>query len=95
MPLALNLPEEQVYLSEGEVPVAVGVELLEELPALLLGLVRPLEGELLVDGRPVHAAHLECRGGFLVPLWTAVRLLDARGRLWIAAGLRVSVLGRN
>ena len=61
------------YLCEGEVPVSVGVELLEELPALLLGLVRPLEGELLVDGRPVHAAHLEGFLVFAVCLWGAIQ----------------------
>ena len=78
------------YLSEGEVPVAVGVELLEELPALLLGLVRPLEGQLLVDGRPVHVAHLAA--AVVVWGWASMRLLYARGRRRL---LGVSVLGRH
>ena len=54
------------YLSKGEVPVAVGVELLEELPPLLLGLVRPLERKLLVDLGPVDVAHLARVVGLLV-----------------------------
>ena len=57
-PFGLGFPNPATYLSKGEVAVAVGVELLEELPPLLLGLVRPLKGQLLVDGGPVHVAHL-------------------------------------
>ena len=52
------LSYQSTHLGKGEVPVAVGVELLEELPPLLLGLVRPLERQLLVDGGPVDLRHL-------------------------------------
>ena len=66
---ALQLSE-VAHLGKGEVAVAVGVELLEELPALLLGLVGALEGQLLVDGRPVDVggggAHLAAGGGVVV-----------------------------
>ena len=81
-----------VYLGKGEVPVSVGVELLEELPPLLLSLVRPLEGELLVDGRPVHVAHL---AALLVTRFRGTGPLDARRGRLAASGLGVSVLGRD
>ena len=46
------------FLGQGEIPIPVGVKLLEEILPLFLRLVCSLVRELLVDGVPVNLGHL-------------------------------------